>query len=73
MFDIQTISFKKCAEIKQLKTPRDFFEGFFGCIWLWQHGIRRVVALMGSSLSPVQATLVQKGRQSGRTHRGDAR
>jgi DNA primase len=41
-------------------TPLYVVEGFFDCIWLWQHGIRRVVALMGSSLSPIQAALIQK-------------
>jgi DNA primase len=33
-------------------------EGFFDCLHLWQHGARRVVALMGSSLSPEQQALL---------------
>jgi hypothetical protein len=33
-------------------------EGFFGAIKLWQMGLRRVVALMGSSLSPAQEALI---------------
>jgi DNA primase len=39
-------------------SPLVIVEGFFGCIALWQHGIRRVVALMGSSLSPQQEKLI---------------
>ena len=49
---------------RAVREPRDrplyIVEGFFDCIWLWQHGIRRVVALMGSSLSQVQAALIQR-------------
>ena len=41
-------------------TPLYIVEGFFDCIWLWQHGIRRVVALMGSSLSPQQEGSIRK-------------
>jgi len=33
-------------------------EGFFDCIHLWQAGVRNVVALMGSSLSPEQEVLI---------------
>ncbi len=33
-------------------------EGFFDCIAVWQAGIRRVVALMGSSLSSAQEELL---------------
>lgn len=44
--------------------PRDqpliIVEGFFDCIRLWQHGARRVVALMGSSLSEEQERLILK-------------
>ena len=32
-------------------SPLVIVEGFFDCFALWQHGVRRVVALMGSSLS----------------------
>ena len=39
-------------------SPLVIVEGFFACIALWQHGIRRVVALMGSSLSPHQEKLI---------------
>ena len=59
--------FRKAQEVFNLHramrepqgTPLYVVEGFFDCIWLWQHGIRRVVALMGSTLSPVQAALIQ--------------
>jgi DNA primase len=40
--------------------PLFVVEGFFDCLRLWQHGIRRVVALMGSTLSPEQAALIQR-------------
>ena len=33
-------------------------EGFFDVIKLWQFGLRRVVALMGCSLSPAQESLI---------------
>lgn len=60
--------FRKAQEVFNLhraaKEPhgRPLFvvEGFFDCLWLWQHGIRRVVALMGSTLSPEQAALIQR-------------
>ena len=60
--------FRKAQEVFNLhramsepqSTPLYIVEGFFDCIWLWQHGTRRVVALMGSSLSPIQAALTQK-------------
>jgi len=35
--------------------PLVIVEGFFSCMHLWQAGIRRAVAVMGSSLSPNQA------------------
>lgn len=35
-------------------------EGFFGCVKLHQHGCRKVVALMGSSLSAAQEELIRK-------------
>ena len=40
------------------ETPLVIVEGFFDCLALWQHGIRRVVALMGSSLSSPQERLI---------------
>jgi DNA primase len=60
--------FRKAREVfnlhramrEQSESPLYVVEGFFDCIWLYQHGIRRVVALMGSTLSPVQAALIQK-------------
>ena len=38
--------------------PLVIVEGFLDCMMLWQNGIRRVVALMGSSLSTPQEELV---------------
>ena len=35
-------------------------EGFFGCMKLHQHGCRRVVALMGSTMSAAQEELIRK-------------
>ena len=60
--------FRKAQEVFNLhramrepdSSPLYVVEGFFDCIWLWQHGIRRVVALMGSTMSPTQAALIQK-------------
>ncbi len=60
--------FRKAQEVFNLHramcephdTPLYVVEGFFDAIWLWQNGIRRVVALMGSALSPVQAALIQR-------------
>lgn len=40
------------------ETPLAVVEGFFDCMKLWQLGYRRVVAVMGSTLSPAQARLV---------------
>lgn len=58
--------FKKSLEVFNLhravqadpEQPLVIVEGFFDCIALWQQGVRRVVALMGSSLSPVQQELI---------------
>jgi DNA primase len=58
--------FRKAQEVfnlhRAMREPQDtplfVVEGFFDCIWLWQHGIRRVVALMGSSLSSSQERLI---------------
>jgi DNA primase len=60
--------FRKSLELfnldRAIKAPTDqplvIVEGFFDCIKLWQHGVRRVVALMGSSLSPAQEELIRK-------------
>lgn len=35
-------------------------EGFFGCMKLHQHGCRRVVALMGSTMSAAQEEMIRK-------------
>jgi DNA primase len=39
-------------------------EGFFGCMKLHQHGCRRVVALMGSTMSAAQEELIRKHTDS---------
>ena len=60
--------FKKSLELfnldRALAEPADeplvIVEGFFDCIKLWQNGVGRVVALMGSSLSDAQTeSLIQ--------------
>jgi DNA primase len=38
--------------------PLIIVEGFFDCMMLWQKGVQKVVALMGSSLSPAQEELL---------------
>ena len=40
--------------------PLVIVEGFFGCIKLHQHGWRRVVALMGSTMSAAQEELIRR-------------
>jgi DNA primase len=40
--------------------PLVLVEGFFGCMKLHQHGCRKVVALMGSTLSTAQEELIRK-------------
>jgi DNA primase len=40
--------------------PLVIVEGFFDCFALWQHGIRCVVALMGTSLSAHQEELIAR-------------
>jgi DNA primase len=58
--------FKKSLELfnlhRALKADSDqpliVVEGFFDCMKLWQRGIKRVVALMGSTLSPAQEELI---------------
>jgi DNA primase len=60
--------FKKSLELFNLHRamkadpgqPLIVVEGFFDCLKLWQHGLQRVVALMGSSLSPAQEALIVK-------------
>jgi DNA primase len=60
--------FKKSLELFNLHRaitespdqPLVIVEGYFDCIKLWQHGIKHVVALMGSSLSPAQEELIRK-------------
>jgi DNA primase len=60
--------FRKSLELfnldRAIKEPADhpfvIVEGFFDCIKLWQHGVRRVVALMGSTLSPAQEELIRE-------------
>ena len=39
-------------------------EGYVDCIKLWQHGVKRLVAIMGSSLSPAQEAWVRKQTDS---------
>ena len=39
-------------------------EGFFDCMMLHQHGCKKVVALMGSSMSPAQEALIRKHTNS---------
>jgi DNA primase len=64
--------FKKSLELFNLHRamkadsgqPLIVVEGFFDCMKLWQHGIKRVVALMGSTLSPAQAELIDRNTNS---------
>ena len=44
--------------------PLVIVEGFFGAMKLWQCGVKRVVALMGSTLSHAQAELIRKHTDS---------
>ena len=41
-------------------TPLVIVEGFFGCMSLHQHGHRKVVALMGSSMSQAQEETIRR-------------
>lgn len=58
--------FKKSLELfnldraKQVVGPLVIVEGFFDCMTLWQHGVKRVVALMGSTLSSAQEELIRR-------------
>ena len=64
--------FRKSLELFNLdraaKEPADkplvIVEGFFDCIMLHQHGCRKAIALMGSSLSPAQEGLIRKHTDS---------
>ncbi len=60
--------FKKSLELFNLdrakKEPRELplivVEGFFDCMKLHQHGVKKVVALMGSTLSSAQEELIRQ-------------
>src|SRR5688572_15093221 len=60
--------FRKSLELfnldRAIKEPSEkplvIVEGFFGCMKLHQHGCRKVVALMGSTLSTAQEELIRK-------------
>jgi DNA primase len=60
--------FRKSQEVFNLdrvrkepaEQPLIIVEGFFGCMKLHQFGIRKVVALMGSSMSAVQEEVIRK-------------
>jgi len=60
--------FRKSQELfnldRAIQEPADrplvIVEGFFGCMKLHQHGCRKVVALMGSTLSATQEELIRK-------------
>jgi DNA primase len=60
--------FRKSQELfnidRAVKEPSDkplvIVEGFFDCMKLHQHGCRRVVALMGSTMSAAQEELIRK-------------
>lgn len=64
--------FKKTFEVFNLNRvinepingPLFVVEGFFDCMKLWQRGARRVVALMGSSMSPMQEELIRRHTSS---------
>ncbi len=60
--------FRKSLELfnidRAVKEPSEkplvIVEGFFGCMNLHQHGCRKVVALMGSTMSTAQEELIRK-------------
>jgi DNA primase len=64
--------FRKSLELfnldRALKEPKDtplvIVEGFFDCMKLYQYGCRRVVALMGSTMSAAQEELIRKHTNS---------
>ena len=65
--------FRKSLELynidRAIKEPADkplvIVEGFFDCMKLHQHGCRKVVALMGSTMSAGQEELVRKHTNAG--------
>ncbi|MEI8045472.1 MAG: toprim domain-containing protein, partial [Verrucomicrobiota bacterium] len=64
--------FRKSLELfnidRAMKEPGDkplvLVEGFFDCMKLHQYGCRRVVALMGSTMSAAQEELIRKHTDS---------
>jgi len=64
--------FRKSLELfnidRAIKEPADkpliIVEGFFDCMKLHQYGCRKVVALMGSTMSPAQEELIRKHTNS---------
>jgi len=60
--------FKKSMELFNLhrairepvNQPLLIVEGFFDCLHIWQHGYKRVVALMGSSIAAPQVDLLRR-------------
>jgi DNA primase len=60
--------FRKASELfnidRAIKEPADMplviVEGFFGCMKLWQAGSKRVVALMGSTMSGEQEEIIRR-------------
>jgi DNA primase len=48
------------AKQADARLPLVVVEGYFGCMRVWQAGHRRVVALMGSSLSASQQELIER-------------
>jgi DNA primase len=60
--------FRKSLELfnidRAIKEPANnplvIVEGFFGCMKLHQHGYRKVIALMGSSMSTAQEEMIRK-------------
>ena len=60
--------FRKSLELynidRAVKEPKDaplvIVEGFFGCMTVHQHGYRKVVALMGSTMSAAQEEIIRR-------------
>lgn len=52
------------AKAESTEQPLVIVEGFFGVMNLWQHGLRRAVALMGRYLSPAQEALIRRHTDS---------
>jgi DNA primase len=60
--------FRKTLEIfnaeRAFREPKDqalvIVEGFFGCMLMHQHGYKKVIALMGSSMSDVQEKIIRE-------------